>query len=93
MRLLAQLLRRPGEELHVAVLVAAAEGAAAPAVPTLALEESERYRVSVTRAIHGVLDRVATTHPALGEHLARTIRTGMLCSYAPDPRVPTAWEA
>jgi tetratricopeptide (TPR) repeat protein len=93
MRLLAQLLRRPGEELHVAVLVAAAEGAAAPDVPALALEESERYRVSVTRAIHGVLDRVATTHPALGEHLARTIRTGMLCSYAPDPRVPTAWEA
>jgi hypothetical protein len=93
MRLLAQLLRRPGEELHVAVLVAAAEGHQAPDVPALALEESERHRVSVTRAIHGVLDRVTTSHPALGEHLTRTIRTGMLCSYAPDPRVPTAWEA
>src|SRR5262249_55092918 len=87
MRLLAQLLRRPGGELHAAALVAAAEGLPAPDVPSLALEESERHRVSVTRAIHGVLDRVATAHQALGEHLGRTIRTGMLCSYAPDPRV------
>ena len=92
MRLLAQLLQRPAEELHAAVLVAAAEGTPVPDVPALTLEESERHRVSVTRAIHGVLDRVATSHPALGEHLARTIRTGMLCSYAPDPRIPTAWE-
>jgi tetratricopeptide (TPR) repeat protein len=92
MRLLAQLLRRPGEEVHVAALVAAAEGLPAPDVPRLTLEESERHRVSVTRAIHGVLDRVATTHQALGEHLGRTIHTGMLCSYAPDPRVRTTWD-
>jgi hypothetical protein len=92
MRLLAQLLHRPGEELHVAALVAAAEGLPAPDVPTLTVEESERHRVSVTRAIHGVLDRVATTHPALGAHLGRTIHTGMLCSYAPDPRVRTTWD-
>jgi tetratricopeptide (TPR) repeat protein len=93
MRLLAELLRRPGEEVHAAVLVAAAEGNPPPDVTALALEESERHRVSVTRAIHGVLDRVATTHPTLGEHLARTVRTGMVCSYAPDPRVPTTWES
>ena len=77
----------------MAVLVAAADGSRPPPdAAALALEESERHRVSVTRAIHGVLDRLATTHPALGEHLGRTIRTGMLCSYAPDPRVRTTWE-
>ncbi len=93
MRLLAELLRHPGQEVHVAALVAAAEARPIPDVQGLVLEESERHRVSVTRAIHGVLDRVATSHPALGEHLSRTIRTGMLCSYTPDPRVPTAWDA
>ena len=40
-----------------------------------------------------VLDRIATAHPALGEHLARTVRTGTVCSYAPDPRLPSSWES
>lgn len=92
MRLLAGLMRRPGQELHVAVLVAVADGKPPPDAALLPIEEAERHRVSVTRAIHGLLDRIAAAHPPLGEHLERTVRTGMLCAYAPDPRVPTTWE-
>jgi hypothetical protein len=91
MRLLAHLMRHPGREFHAAALVALAEGRPEPQNVTFGLEESERHRVSVTRAIHSLLDRVATAHPALGEHLERTVRTGTLCSYTPDPRVPTTW--
>src|SRR5262249_51809759 len=92
-RLLAYLMRHPGIEFHAAVLVAAASGSVEiPDVSTVSVEESERHRVSVTRAIHSLLDRVATAHPSLSEHLARTVRTGTVCSYAPDPRVPTTWE-
>jgi tetratricopeptide (TPR) repeat protein len=90
-RLLAQLLRRPGEEVHVVSLVAAAEGGPPPDVSRVAVDESERHRVSVTRAIHGLLDRIASTHPDLAEHLTRTVRTGTVCSYTPDARLPTTW--
>jgi hypothetical protein len=53
---------------------------------------AERARVNVTRAIRAALDRVEEHNPTLGRHLATTIRTGVYCSYAPDPRVPTAWQ-
>jgi hypothetical protein len=53
---------------------------------------AERARVNVTRAISLALARILESHPALGEHLERTIRTGTFCSYAPDPRAPIAWE-
>jgi tetratricopeptide (TPR) repeat protein len=91
--LLVELLRRPGSPCHAAVLVAAVEGVnPAPDPGTLSTAESERHRVSVTRTVHAVLDRLARSHPALGEHLARTVRTGTWCAYDPDPRVPTTWE-
>jgi hypothetical protein len=94
MHLLVHLLRHPGEEFHAASLVAAASGAPlVPGIPSLDQAASERARVSVTRAVHGLLDRIATAHPALGEHLARTVRTGTVCSYAPDPRLPSTWES
>ncbi len=53
---------------------------------------AERARVNVTRAIAAALKKIAAQHPALGEHFARTIRTGTFCSYAPDPRAPIEWE-
>ena len=94
MHLLVHLLRHPGEEFHAASLVAAASGAPLePDIPALDQAASERARVSVTRAVHGLLDRIATAHPALGEHLARTVHTGTVCSYAPDPRLPRTWES
>jgi hypothetical protein len=53
---------------------------------------AERARVNVTRAIRAGLARVAEHHPVLGDHLAVTIRTGIFCSYTPDPRVPIRWD-
>jgi hypothetical protein len=56
-----------------------------------ASSDSERARASVTRAIRQAMRRIHEHHPALGDHLARTIRTGTTCSYLPDPRVAAAW--
>ena len=52
---------------------------------------AERARVNVTRTIAAVLKKIAAGSPALGEHLAATIRTGYFCSYTPDPRMPVDW--
>ena len=55
-----------------------------------AASTSERARVSVTRAVRQAMVRVGEHHPALGEHLDRTIRTGTYCAYVPDPGAPAA---
>ena len=57
----------------------------------LAASAAERARINVTRAIKAVLSRIQEHSPALGRHLARTVRTGIYCSYAPDPRFPSTW--
>jgi hypothetical protein len=54
---------------------------------------AERARVSVTRAIRSAMDRLALQSPSMGAHLDATIRTGIYCSYTPDPRAPIAWNA
>ncbi|WP_460868552.1 tetratricopeptide repeat protein [Nocardioides pakistanensis] len=53
---------------------------------------SERARVSVTRAIRYTLTRIGEQHPALADHLNRTVRTGTYCAYEPDPRAPITWQ-
>jgi hypothetical protein len=53
---------------------------------------AERARVSVTRAIKLALRKLGAHHPALGQHLATTIKTGAYCSYAPDARMPITWQ-
>jgi len=55
-----------------------------------AASAAERARAGVTRAIRQAMSRIAEHHPALGEHLDRTIRTGAY-TYAPDPRAPAGW--
>jgi tetratricopeptide (TPR) repeat protein len=52
---------------------------------------AERARVNVARTIHLALERIAEEHPALGRLLARTIKTGVFCSYLPDPERPIEW--
>jgi MalT-like TPR region len=52
---------------------------------------SERARAGVTRAIRQAIARLAEQHPGLGDHLARTVRTGTYCAYLPDPRAPADW--
>jgi tetratricopeptide (TPR) repeat protein len=53
---------------------------------------SERARSAVTRAMRQALARIREHHPALAEHLDRTIRTGTQCVYLPDTRLPTTWK-
>jgi hypothetical protein len=57
-----------------------------------AASHAERARLNVTRAIRAAMANLARADPALGGHLAATIRTGRYCSYTPDPRVPITWE-
>jgi hypothetical protein len=52
---------------------------------------AERARVNITRAIKIALRKITEHHPALGQHLATTIKTGAYCSYIPDIRMPITW--
>ena len=79
LRLLAQLLRSPGQEPH--------------ALDLAAVSDAERARQSVSRAIKGAIERVDGAHPPLGEHLRSTVRIGVLSAYVPDPRAPTVWDS
>jgi hypothetical protein len=52
---------------------------------------AERARVSVTKATRAAIRTVARHCPALGDHLAISIRTGRFCSYAPPGEAPPTW--
>jgi AAA ATPase domain len=52
---------------------------------------AERARVSVTKAIRKAVRTTARQCPALGDHLAASVRTGRYCSYAPPGEAPPAW--
>jgi class 3 adenylate cyclase len=57
-----------------------------------AASDSERARVSVTKAVRGAVRRLEDQHPELGRHLSLAVRTGTFCAYDPDPRVPVTWD-
>jgi hypothetical protein len=57
-----------------------------------AASHAERARLNVTRAIRAAMANLARANPALGRHLAATVRTGRYCSYTPDPRAPITWQ-
>jgi uncharacterized membrane protein len=57
-----------------------------------AVSAAERARINATRTIGKVLKQIAVVSPRLGEHLRATVRTGYLCTYAPDPTSPIRWE-
>lgn len=50
-------------------------------------DPGERARKAVSARIRDAVDRLADVHPVLGRHLQATVRTGTLCSYAPDPKI------
>ncbi len=52
---------------------------------------AERARQSVTKAIRGVLKKLAAEHEPLGEHLLACVRTGTACTFQPDRRQPIEW--
>jgi hypothetical protein len=57
-----------------------------------AASHAERARLNATRAIRAAVANLARADPALGRHLAATVRTGRYCAYTPDPRLPITWE-
>ncbi|HYH33015.1 MAG TPA: hypothetical protein VD903_21800, partial [Pseudonocardia sp.] len=51
---------------------------------------TDRIRSAVSQRIRAALHRLGKLHPALGEHLRASVRTGTWCAYRPDP--PVHWE-
>ena len=54
---------------------------------------AERARQSVTKAIREATRRIAAEDSALGDHLERSVRTGVYCVYDPDPSSRLTWRA
>jgi class 3 adenylate cyclase/tetratricopeptide (TPR) repeat protein len=52
---------------------------------------AEQARVNVTKNIGRALEQIEAKHESLGRFLKSTIKTGIFCSYQPDPRFPVAW--
>jgi hypothetical protein len=57
--------------------------------PRRIARSAERARTAVRSRIRDALARIDAAHPALGRHLARSVRTGTYCVYQPDP--PVDW--
>jgi hypothetical protein len=57
-----------------------------------AASSMEKARQNVSRAIKAAIEKIAEHSPSLGRHLAATIKSGVFCSYTPDPRVPIRWQ-
>ena len=57
-----------------------------------AASATERARQNITKSIRAVVEKVTQSDPKLADILSRCIRTGMFCSYHPDPTLPIAWE-
>jgi tetratricopeptide (TPR) repeat protein len=51
----------------------------------------ERARLTVTKGIKAVLQKIRQIDPVLGHHLNTHIRTGGHCVYNPDPEHPVDW--
>jgi hypothetical protein len=57
-----------------------------------AASAAERARVNVTKQIRVAIHRIEAHAPALAADLKRSVRTGRVCSYTPDPRAPIEWK-
>jgi hypothetical protein len=56
-----------------------------------AASAAERARVSVIKAIRTAIKRIGEHDPDLGDHLARSVRTGAFCVYDPPARDRIDW--
>jgi hypothetical protein len=45
---------------------------------------AERARAAVTWRIRSAIKKIGAIHPALGQHLTNSIRTGTFCCYNPE---------
>jgi len=52
---------------------------------------AERARSAVTVAIRRAIAAIAEVAPELGRHLEVSVKTGVFCVYAPEPRARIAW--
>jgi hypothetical protein len=52
---------------------------------------SERARVAVRKAVAAAIDRIATVDEDLARHLRARVRTGLSCSYEPEPADLPEW--
>jgi hypothetical protein len=52
-------------------------------------DPAEKARTAVTWRIRSAIRRIGKAHPALGRHLAMSVRTGAFCVYAPER--PVRW--
>lgn len=52
---------------------------------------AERARLRVTKAIRYAIRKLAAHDAGLAEHLDASVKTGMLCSYAPRPGLAGRW--
>jgi hypothetical protein len=59
--------------------------------PRQAASQVEHARVNVTRGIKEAIQKIAAHNPKLERYLTTTIRTGLFCSFAPDPFLPLHW--
>jgi hypothetical protein len=60
--------------------------------PRPQLAGSERARTRVTKAISRAIESIAEATPELAAHLERSVKTGLKCSYSPDPAARIDWE-
>ena len=92
---LAALLAHPGSRISAIALQRLAEDVGCPA-DVQPDEESpgawEKARLNVTRALRLQLRKIATYHPSAAGHIGAALRTGRLCSYAPDPKLLIEWK-
>lgn len=52
----------------------------------------DKIRSAVTWRIRSAIKKISDGHPALGKHLANSVRTGLFCSYSPEKSVTWAVE-
>jgi hypothetical protein len=56
-----------------------------------AASSAQRARVAVTKAIRLALERISVHNRDLGRLLSTSIKTGAICSYVPDDKLPISW--
>lgn len=55
-------------------------------------DDAERARQSVTKTLRTAVEQIGLRAPAVAEHLRVSLRTGLFCSYSPDPASTVHWD-
>ncbi|WP_322938480.1 hypothetical protein [Nocardioides bizhenqiangii] len=85
---------RRGEQLTAERQALLAEVSAATGLggrPRSAGSGAERARIAVRKAIATALNAIHSADPVVARHLTSRVRTGLWCSYEPDPDAQVDW--